>query len=512
MTDRLREALHAAAVDVPAYPVYERSLATARRYRRRTTLTVVAALMLIALAGTVLPLARTPAVDPAAGADAALPDQVGVPPFGSLHATDWPPLGPASVIFTGQAPGLMWGEEGSIIAVVGADTDRYRIIKGEIEAQAGEDTVLSPDGRRIAFRSISFLRAQVEVIDLVTGRSRTVTSGVSDTVIAEPAGWSPDGRALVVRDTVRGERRGGAFLSTEHWEGGTVINVHGDGGSRGKPQPRAAARAGRTVLSTVTTNDYPTILAARREMQSWRRLALEPSALRTPDGFTDSRSLGVDGRHLAATLYRIANEPVGNDTDVDPDAVYARVAGRLSDLVGVGVRGVMVELDPIREVFTLFLQEKGDLRLPARALSEGTLRFLALCVLLEDPTFTGLICMEEPENGIHSANLPAMLELVQDLAIDLKHAPGDTNSFRQVIVNTHAPGVVQRCDPSDLLLADVKPQISPSGSVTRALSLLPFRESWRATGDQPTFSEADIVAYLVAPPGAQLRLPLLTVA
>ncbi len=77
---------------------------------------------------------------------------------------------------------------------------------------------------------------------------------------------------------VRGERRGGAFLSTEHWEGGTVINVHGDGGSRGKPQPRAAARAGRTVLSTVTTNDYPTILAARREMQSWRRLALEPRA------------------------------------------------------------------------------------------------------------------------------------------------------------------------------------------------------------------------------------------
>ncbi len=211
MTARLREALHTAAADVPPYPVYEQALATARRHRRRTTLTVVAALMLIALAGTVLPLARTPAVDPAAGADAALPDQVGVPPFGSLHATDWPPLGPASVIFTGQAPGLMWGEEGSIIAVVGADTDRYRIIKGEIEAQAGEDTVLSPDGRRIAFRSISFLRAQVEVIDLVTGRSRTVTSGVSDTVIAEPAGWSPDGRALVVRDTVRANPEGSAY-------------------------------------------------------------------------------------------------------------------------------------------------------------------------------------------------------------------------------------------------------------------------------------------------------------
>lgn len=306
---------------------------------------------------------------------------------------------------------------------------------------------------------------------------------------------------------VRGERRGGPFLSTEHRESGTVINVHGDGGSRGKPQPRAAARAGRTVLSTVTTNDYPTILAARREMQSWRRLALEPSALRAPDGFSDARSLDPDGRHLAATLHRIAHES-GDDSEGDPDAVYARVAGRLSDLVGVGVEGVVVELDQVREVFTLFLQERGDLRLPARALSEGTLRFLALCVLLEDPSFTGLICMEEPENGIHPANLPAMLELVRDLAVDARHSPGESNPFRQVIVNTHSPWVVQLCDPADLLLADVRPRPGVDGRITRSLSLLPFHDTWRAASVGSTFSMADVVAYLAAPPGAQLRLPL----
>ncbi|MEH1011648.1 AAA family ATPase [Micromonospora sp. CPCC 206060] len=306
---------------------------------------------------------------------------------------------------------------------------------------------------------------------------------------------------------VRGERRGGAFLSTESRDTGTVINVHGDGGSRGKPQPRAASRAGRTVLSTVTTNDYPTILAARREMQSWRRLALEPSALRAPDGFADPRSLAADGRHLAATLYRIANEAGGDDQKGDPEAVYARVAGRLSDLVGVRVRDVVVELDRVREVFTLFLEERGDLRLPARALSEGTLRFLALCVLLEDPTFTGLICMEEPENGIHPANLSAMLDLVRDLAVDPLGSPGETNPFRQVIVNTHSPWVVQLCDPADLLLADVRPRPGPDGTVIRSLSLLPYRDSWRALPGQPTFSEADVVAYLAAPPDAQLRLP-----
>ncbi|MDP9841927.1 AAA family ATPase [Streptosporangium lutulentum] len=307
---------------------------------------------------------------------------------------------------------------------------------------------------------------------------------------------------------VLGQRRGGAFLSTEKRDSGTVINVHGDGGSFGKPQPRAAARAGRTVLSTVTTNDYPTILAARREMQSWRRLALEPSALRAPDSFGDSRTLGADGRHLAATLFRIANESGRLAGAPDADAVYAQVADRLSDLAAVGVESLRVEPDPVREVFTLFLQERGGLRLPARALSEGTLRFLALCVLLEDPTVTGLICMEEPENGIHPANLPAMVDLVRDLAVDPQEAPDAANPFRQVIINTHAPGVVQLCDSADLLLAEGRSLRASNGSMTTALSLVPFSGSWRATSGEASFSEGDVVAYLVAPPGAQLRLPL----
>lgn len=317
----------------------------------------------------------------------------------------------------------------------------------------------------------------------------------------------PHNAAKFRNSVVVGQRRGGAFLSTEEKENGTVINVHGDGGSRGRPQPRAAAKAGRTVLSTVTTNDYPTILAARREMQSWRRFALEPSALRAPDNFSGPRHLGNNGQHLAATLYRIATDLPPTSAS-DAQALYARVAGRLSDLSGIQVDDLTVEPDRAREVFTLFLRERGNLRLPARALSEGTLRFLALCVLLEDPGFTGLMCMEEPENGIHPANLTAILQLVKDLAVDPSSAPDSDNPFRQVIVNTHAPGVVQLCNEADLLLAELQPYQLPDGTHARALTLMPFQGSWRAEDADRTFSAADVLAYLAAPAGAQLRLPM----
>jgi len=317
------------------------------------------------------------------------------------------------------------------------------------------------------------------------------------------------------RDAVLlGQRRGGPFLSTEQRDIGIIINVHGDGGSFGRPQPRPAARAGRTVLSTATTNDYPTVLAARREMQSWRRLALEPSALRAPDNFSAPRTMQTNGRHLASTLYRIATEASNyyhgefEDYDADADAVYAEVADRLSDLTGVKVGSLRVTTDQVREVFTLFLSERGGLTLPARALSEGTLRFLALCVLLEDPTVTGLICMEEPENGIHPANVPAMMNLVEDLAVDPSRKPGPDNPFRQVIINTHSPWIVQLCDPNDLLLAEVHPQKAADGRMASALSLLPYRKSWRAADGGLTFSRADITSYLSSPPGSQLTLPL----
>ena len=292
---------------------------------------------------------------------------------------------------------------------------------------------------------------------------------------------------------VTGQRRGGPFLSSGIRDGQLIVNVHGDGGSYGRPQPRPVSKTSRTVLSTVTTNDHPTVVAARREMQSWKRVALEPTALRTPDEFGCAQTLGADGSNLAATLYRIAHTP--DETGiVHPEIVYTQISNRLSDLLG-------------SKVYTLHLVENGGIKLPARALSEGTLRFLALCVMLEDPESGGLICMEEPENGIHPANLKAMIRLVEDLAVDAFDEPGSENPFRQVIVNTHSPGVVQLCAKEDLLLARPKRREISNGERVTVLSLSGFDATWRVPRAEE-FSYADLLPYLTRPEGFQLSLPI----
>jgi hypothetical protein len=240
------------------------------------------------------------------------------------------------------------------------------------------------------------------------------------------------------RSVVRGRRSGGAFISTVEDGDDRVITVHQDGGSRGRPRRASATRAPATVVSTITVADDPTVLAARREMQSWRRLALEPTALRTADRYTDPRLMVSDGRHLPAALHRIATTLNGSDSD--PADTYARIASRLSELTGISVRGLEVDADDTRELLTLRLVEQSGADIPACSLSEGTLRFLALCVLLEDSDVGGVLCMEEPENGIHPANIPAMLNLLRDLAVDPADAPGPDNPVRQVIVNTLPSG------------------------------------------------------------------------
>jgi len=301
-----------------------------------------------------------------------------------------------------------------------------------------------------------------------------------------------------------GRRSGTAFISTTYEEGEPVISIHQDGGSRGKPRPAAASRAPATVVSTVTRSDDPTILSVKREMQSWRRLALEPSALRASDRYVDPREMRSDGRHLPGALYRIAAGAVGPD---DAEAVYARLINRLTELTGLDVRGLEVDADDVRELLTVHLRETSGLQLPARSLSEGTLRFLALCVLLEDPTVEGVICMEEPENGIHPANMQAMVQLIQDLAVDPFLAPGNDNPFRQVIINTHSPAVVQLVDQADLLFATSGRRRTPEGTLAKGLDLRPLQGTWRdEKSDGIAMTKVDILPYLTAPPGAQLVL------
>jgi predicted ATPase len=70
---------------------------------------------------------------------------------------------------------------------------------------------------------------------------------------------------------------------------------------------------------------------------------------------------------------------------------------------------------------------EGDHRIPATRLSDGTLRYLCLLAILMDPDPAPLVCIEEPELGLHPDILPGLAELLIE-----------ASSRTQLIVTTHS--------------------------------------------------------------------------
>jgi hypothetical protein len=134
----------------------------------------------------------------------------------------------------------------------------------------------------------------------------------------------------------------------------------------------------------------------------------------------------------------------------------------------------------------------------ARSLSDGTLRFLALAVLELDTEASGLICLEEPENGIHPERIPAMLDLLQDIAMDTDELVGPDNPLRQVIINTHSPAVVAQIPEDSLLVAESIMLIDPDKRI-KAVRFSPLQDTWRhkkAAGEISLVSKGKLLSYL----------------
>lgn len=97
----------------------------------------------------------------------------------------------------------------------------------------------------------------------------------------------------------------------------------------------------------------------------------------------------------------------------------------------------------------IFVHEKGLTQpVPATRLSDGTLRYLCLLTLLCHPTPPPVLCIEEPELGLHPDILPTIAELLID-ASDKTQLIVTTHSDILVSALTDSPESVLVCERDD---------------------------------------------------------------
>ena len=83
--------------------------------------------------------------------------------------------------------------------------------------------------------------------------------------------------------------------------------------------------------------------------------------------------------------------------------------------------------------YTFFTIVENGRKVPATRISDGTLRYLALLAVLCDPDPPNLICLEEPEMGLHP-------DLIQVAAKAIRYA----SERAQIIATTHSVALVDK--------------------------------------------------------------------
>jgi len=135
----------------------------------------------------------------------------------------------------------------------------------------------------------------------------------------------------------------------------------------------------------------------------------------------DGSFLFEDGSNLALVLNDLQNRPGIMKTIID----YLKLFNPRIDNIVTHVSFGMVQV---------FVEEKGlQHTIPATRLSDGTLRFLALLTILCHPKPPPLICIEEPELGMH----PDIIPTIADLLIE-------ASKWTQLIVTTHSDLLLSR--------------------------------------------------------------------
>jgi predicted ATPase len=209
---------------------------------------------------------------------------------------------------------------------------------------------------------------------------------------------------------------------------------------------------------------YPRIRALRTFIEGWQFLSVDLNRIREPRRDERVTRLASDASNLANVLRTIQGTPT-----------YEPILENVRSLLDY-VSALTTDLDRGRVL--LLLKEKAfPDPIEALALSDGTLRLLAILTALETMSDHGLLCIEEPEHGLHPLLFGPLLEIIRDRC--------PKSGTRQVLLTTHSPDLIDAAEPDEVLPVNRDSsgatQIAPLDPAKLAKWLKDFRlgELWR---------------------------------
>jgi predicted ATPase len=290
--------------------------------------------------------------------------------------------------------------------------------------------------------------------------------------------WVKDTIPSKVRKSRVLRERRPPFIATERAEDDKATIYRNQDAPGGGREATSVGSITRTSLSAANASRYPTIHAVREEMRHWRFLQPHPHLMRLPFAVDQGATLATDGSNLAAVIHRLSAD------SGQLKALLKDIRGFIPSISAVRTLPVLDREDVLIEVET---QEKT--RFSSRVLSDGTLRLLALVSMKNDSAHRGVLCFEEPENGVQPLRLRQMVDVLFGLSSDLNKE--SDAPLRQVIVNTHSPGLLASAPAESVAFMHMK-----SAEKGRATRVVPVRPELIQDEDEKYLTWEQVNQYL----------------
>ncbi|PZG54116.1 hypothetical protein C1I98_04915 [Spongiactinospora gelatinilytica] len=217
---------------------------------------------------------------------------------------------------------------------------------------------------------------------------------------------------------------------------------------------------------------------------------LEDTALRRVSPMPARPDLQPNGGGLPAYLEFLRR---ASATAEEPQGVLAEIKADLVRIVREVVSFDVIE-DIERRDLRIVFEGRDTPRFGAEVASDGTLRVLALLAVLNDPHKSGMLAVEEPENGVFPERLRELLTTMRRLVSDPAHDDPDW-PLKQVLITSHSPVVLDTVPRREIVFLDnvTRIQNGVASRVTQARRLVEPGQPNKMPGEElPRVTESEL--------------------
>ena len=190
-----------------------------------------------------------------------------------------------------------------------------------------------------------------------------------------------------------------------------------------------------------TDNNIESFMKSILKNQKWKVYHFHDTSKKAPVKQThqinDNLSFATDGRNIAAFLYRLMQ------TEQETYNKIVKTVG----LVAPFFEDFILRPNPLNEeLIRLEWKSSGsDIPFTVSQLSDGTIRFICLAILLLQPSHLQpeTIIIDEPELGLHPAAITILANIIKTVS-----------KTKQLIISTQSVELLNEFEPKDIIVVD----------------------------------------------------------